>query len=65
MDKAKINQLCAQILSAANQIEVRGEGNAVQVLGICQATRAIMQETRKEDDHGKETVRSPGSGSAE
>lgn len=65
MDKAKINQLCAQILSAANQIEARGEGNAVQILGICQAARAITQETRKEDDHGKETVRPGSSGSAE
>ena len=65
MDKAKINQLCAQILGAANQIETRGEGNAVQILGICQAARAIMQEMRKEDDHGKETVGSGSSGSAE
>ena len=62
MDKAKINQCCARIVSAANQIETRGEENAAQILGICQAARMIAAELRKEDAHGSEDHGSAGGG---
>lgn len=50
MNKEIIRQLCAQILAAANSIEYRGEGNAVQVVGICRAARQIAAEVNKPEE---------------
>ena len=47
MDKQKITQLCQHILKAANEMEVRGENNFAQILGICQSARQIAAEVNK------------------
>lgn len=50
MDKAKIKQLCAQIIMAANSVEHRGEENSAQLMGICRAARQIAAETDIEEE---------------
>lgn len=47
MDKQKITVLCQHILKAANEMDVRGENNFAQLLGICQAARQIAAEVNK------------------
>ena len=50
MDKQKITMLCQRILKAANEMEVRGENNFAQMLGICQAARQIATEVNKAEE---------------
>ena len=53
MDKKKIEMLCHQILHVAgdehNGVNVRGEANMLQMIGICRNTRAILVELGKPD----------------
>ena len=41
MDKKTIEQKLNQIIRAANALSVQGEGNAVQIVGICRAARDV------------------------
>lgn len=44
MDKRKIEMMCGQIVQAANTVEVRGEHNMMQLLGIARHARNILVE---------------------
>lgn len=54
MDKKKIEMLCGRIIQAANNVEVHGEGNMAQLLGVCQAARNILVEISVPDVAEKE-----------
>lgn len=41
MDKKTIELKLNQIIRAANALSVQGEGNAVQIVGICRAAREV------------------------
>lgn len=41
MNADNIKALCTQIIAAANNITVSGTQNMAQILGICNAVRAI------------------------
>lgn len=43
MDKKQIEIKLNQIIRAANALTVQGEGNAVQVMGICGAARDVWK----------------------
>lgn len=50
MDKHKITQLCQHILMAANEMDVRGENNCTQLLGICKTVRQIAAEVNNSEE---------------
>lgn len=56
MDKKKIEAMCSQIVHAANTIEVRGEHNMLNLLGIARNVRNVIIELSKsemEDQDGR------------
>ena len=64
MDKNAINQLCSQIIMAANNVEHKGEENSAQLMGICRAVRQIVAEINKPeevsvDGHGASSHSAP------
>lgn len=50
MDKKKIETMCGQILQAINTVEVRGEQNMMQLLGIARNVRNILIELDKPEE---------------
>lgn len=59
MDKKKIETMCSQIVQAVNSVQVSGEQNMMQLLGIGRNARAILIELgapdKEEDDGGQES----------
>lgn len=49
MDKNKIEMLCDQIVQAVNAVQIVGEKNMIQLLGIGRAARNILIELGKAD----------------
>lgn len=47
MDKKRIETMCGQILQSINAVEVRGEQNMMQLLGIARNARNILIELAK------------------
>lgn len=56
MDNKKIEAMCSQIVQAVNTVEVRGEHNMLQLLGIARNARNVIIELSKsemEDQDGR------------
>lgn len=49
MDKKKIEAMCSQIVRAVNTVQVSGEHNMTQLLGIGRNARNILLELGKPD----------------
>ena len=60
MDKKQIEKLLNQIISAANNITVRGEQNAMQVMGICRSAREVWRLVSASESEKKDEVMDNG-----
>jgi acid stress-induced BolA-like protein IbaG/YrbA len=49
VDTQKVEQMLHNIILAANSLNVQGENNLIQVLGICQSARSAVAELKKGD----------------
>ena len=53
MDRKKIEAMCSRIVQAVNAVEVRGEANMAQLLGIARDARNIMIELGKPEQEAE------------
>ena len=50
MDKNAIKTHVEQIIAAANSVEVSGEKNMAQIMGVCMSAREIWRLVMKEEE---------------